>query len=284
ITAMVGPNGAGKTTLLRCLAGLQSPFSGSIHIAGVDIIENPGECRRLLGFLNDFFGLYDSLTVKQSLGYFGLAYGIPEYQIEAKIQEVAEELNLKDKLNEKVENLSRGMRQRLAIGQTIIHSPSLLILDEPASGLDPEARYALGQLFLELNRRGMTLLVSSHILAELNEYANYLLILKDGKVIDEESGKIGEAKQVQRTIICRYLSGETELVEFFQKEEITYTLDSSKKTLVFTFSGDDSELAIVLKNLIHRNIEIYEYSIKKENIQDKYLSILRSEVSQNAIQ
>jgi ABC-2 type transport system ATP-binding protein len=160
ITALVGPNGAGKTTLLKCLSALTKPFSGKIFINNLDVLKYPRESHKMMGFLPDFFGLYDNLSVYQSLSYFAMAHGAESSRIEPRVIEIVENLNLKDKLNEKVSSLSRGMRQRLGIGQAMIHDPELLLLDEPASGLDPEARYALSELFLKLNRQGKTLVVS----------------------------------------------------------------------------------------------------------------------------
>ena len=160
VTALVGPNGAGKSTLLRCLAGLEQPLSGQIRVHGIDVATQPRQVHRHLGYLSDFFGLYERLTVAQ----------------------VAQQLDLLPLLQRLPSQLSRGQRQRLAIGQAIVHQPAVLLLDEPASGLDPEARASLAQLMRQLQAQGMTLIVSSHILSELDEYCTHILALRAGRI------------------------------------------------------------------------------------------------------
>jgi ABC-2 type transport system ATP-binding protein len=149
ITALVGPNGAGKTTLLRCLSALEQPLNGSINIDNVDILEQPRLCHRKVGYLSDFFGLYDRLTVRQCLHFVARAQGIAEHQCEPAVISVAKKLNIADRLETTPAMLSRGLRQRVAIAQAIIHQPKVVLLDEPASGLDPEARHSLANLFVE---------------------------------------------------------------------------------------------------------------------------------------
>lgn len=182
ITALVGPNGAGKSTLLRCLAGLDRPLAGSIRVAGVDVAAHPRLAHRKIGYLSDFFGLYDELRVEQGLRFIAETRDLA--QPAEAITNVARQLDLTTLLEQRAGRLSRGQRQRVAIAQAIIHQPEVLLLDEPASGLDPEARHHLGALFLELRDQGMSLLVSSHILAELDEYATEVLILDQGRVVD----------------------------------------------------------------------------------------------------
>ncbi len=187
ITALVGPNGAGKTTLLRCLAGMERPLSGSIRVNDIDVIEEPRRSHRHVGYLSDFFGLYDKLTVRQCLRYVGAANGLAADALAATVADTAAELGIHERLDQRTGELSRGLRQRVAIAQAIIHGPTVVLLDEPASGLDPEARYALGELFLTLRRRGMTLLVSSHILAELEAYSTHMLILRGGQLVEHRA-------------------------------------------------------------------------------------------------
>lgn len=183
ITALVGPNGAGKSTLMRCLAALETPSSGSIQIASLDVLEFPREAHALMGYLPDFFGLYDDLTVEQCLSYHAMVQNIPKPEQKAAIERVAVRMQIQDILLQETKTLSRGQRQRLAIAQAIIHHPKVLILDEPASGLDPEARYHLSQLLVLLAQEGITMLVSSHILSELEDYCTNMLVLREGKIV-----------------------------------------------------------------------------------------------------
>jgi ABC-2 type transport system ATP-binding protein len=195
ITALVGPNGAGKSTLMRCLAALDTPSSGSIHIASLDVLENPREAHALMGYLPDFFGLYEDLSVEQCLYYHAMVQNIPKQEQKAAVERVAQRMQIQDLLFQEAKTLSRGESQRLAIAQAIIHHPSVLILDEPASGLDPEARYHLSQLLVLLAQEGITMLVSSHILSELEDYCTHMLVLREGRVvkhcaIDESSKRM----------------------------------------------------------------------------------------------
>ncbi len=184
VTALIGPNGAGKSTLLRCIAGLLRPTRGAVRLDDIEVATDPRAAHRRMGFLEDNFGLYDALTVARCLRYAAASRGVAASELPARVQQVAEQLEISGKLNARVGELSRGQRQRVAIGQSIIHSPQLLVLDEPASGLDPEARGSLAALFRRLAAGGMTLLVSSHILTELEEYSTHMLALRDGRVVE----------------------------------------------------------------------------------------------------
>jgi ABC-2 type transport system ATP-binding protein len=187
VTALVGPNGAGKTTLLRCIAALETPLSGSVRVAGLDVYESPREVHRLMGYLSDNFGLYSELTVAQGLEYAARSQGLASAAVAQAVKTTAQRMGLADKLGNLASALSRGQRQRLAIGQAIIHSPQVLLLDEPASGLDPEARSSLAHVFKALQAQGMSLLVSSHILAELDEYSTHMLALDRGRVLEHRA-------------------------------------------------------------------------------------------------
>ena len=182
VTALVGPNGAGKSTLLRCLAGLEQPLSGQIRVHGIDVATQPRQVHRHLGYLSDFFGLYERLTVAQGLEYAARATGLAPHLAQTRVAQVAQQLDLQPLLQRLPSQLSRGQRQRLAIGQAIVHQPAVLLLDEPASGLDPEARASLAQLMRQLQAQGMTLIVSSHILSELDEYCTHILALRAGRI------------------------------------------------------------------------------------------------------
>lgn len=182
VTALVGPNGAGKSTLLRCLAGLERPLSGAIEVHGIAVMEQPRAVHQHLGYLSDFFGLYEHLSVAQGLHYAALSRGMPPQAASERVQQVSQQLDIADLLQRKPQQLSRGQRQRLAIGQAIVHQPQVLLLDEPASGLDPDARDNLADVFRQLQAQGMTLVVSSHILSELDAYSTHMLSLRAGRI------------------------------------------------------------------------------------------------------
>ncbi len=184
VTALVGPNGAGKSTLMRCIAGLAEPLSGAVFLNGVAITDNPRLAHRDIGYLEDEFGLYDELTATQCLRYAAAARGVADADLVVRTNAVAAQLDITHCLPKRVRELSRGQRQRVAIGQAIISAPKLLVLDEPASGLDPEARASLAGLFKRLQADGITLLVSSHILTELEAYSTHMLVLRAGRMIE----------------------------------------------------------------------------------------------------
>lgn len=182
VLALVGPNGAGKSTLMRCIAALDRPTSGVITVAGLDTRADPRGVHAAIGYLPDFFGLYDELSVRHALIYAARSRGVTADKAEAAAHQAASRVDLSDRLDKRAGELSRGLRQRLAIAQTIVHSPSVLLLDEPAAGLDPDARRSLSDLIRKLGAEGMTIMVSSHILAELEDYCSDMLMILDGRV------------------------------------------------------------------------------------------------------
>ena len=185
VLALVGPNGAGKSTLMRCIAALDDPTEGQIEVAGLETRADPRGVHALLGYLPDFFGLYDELPVERALIYAARSRGVPIGEAKAAASKAAGRVGLADRMQARAGELSRGLRQRLAIGQTIVHGPRVLLLDEPAAGLDPEARHSLSTLIRQLSVEGMTIVVSSHILAELEDYCSEMLMLRDGRIAGE---------------------------------------------------------------------------------------------------
>ena len=183
VLALVGPNGAGKSTLMRCIAALDVPTDGVINVLGYDTQKNPREIHAALGYLSDMFGLYDALSVRQALTYAARSRGVSAAETEAAVLAAAARVGLSERLQSLAGELSRGLRQRLAIAQTIVHRPRVLLLDEPASGLDPDARKSLSDLILSLSADGMTIMVSSHILSELDDYCTEMLMLDEGRIV-----------------------------------------------------------------------------------------------------
>ncbi len=191
VMALVGPNGAGKSTLLRCLAALDMPTQGQVTVVGLDTRRNPREVHAALGYLPDIYGLYDALTVRRALVYAARARGVAQDRAEAAAAAAAARVELSDRMETPAGALSRGLRQRLAIAQAIVHGPRVLLLDEPASGLDPDARQSLSALIRSLARDGMTIVVSSHILSELEDYCTEMLMLEAGRAVGDGVVKTG---------------------------------------------------------------------------------------------
>jgi ABC-2 type transport system ATP-binding protein len=271
VTALVGPNGAGKTTLLRCLAGLDRPLTGSINVAGVDVLDEPRLAHASMGYLSDFFGLYDTLTVSQSLAHAAAANGVADATLEATVARTAAGLDLTDRLDQRCSALSRGLRQRVAIGQAIVHAPAVLLLDEPASGLDPEARHALATLFTRLRDEGMTLVVSSHILAELDEYCTHMLVLRSGKVIEHRAlGNTGASAHERRVRIAL-------AAPHPQWHDVLATLAGARAIetnglgALLAINGDAGEQARVLRELVAAGMPVACFAEEIENLHQSYL-------------
>jgi ABC-2 type transport system ATP-binding protein len=271
VTALVGPNGAGKTTLMRCIAGLETPLTGSITVAGMDVIEQPREVHRIMGYLSDFFGLYQDLTVAHCLEYAAASQGLPEADIPAAIERTAERLDLVDRLGQTSGSLSRGLRQRVAIGQAIIHQPKMLLLDEPASGLDPEARASLAALFRQLQADGMTLLVSSHILAELDEYSTHMLALREGRILENRELKPAHVPDAHRQLRLDLAQPDARLPEWLKGYAQVALKESTENHAEFDFHGDLPAQAALLKAMIHEGFAVSGLAEHKENLQQSYL-------------
>ena len=272
VTALVGPNGAGKSTLLRCIAGLEVPLAGSIRVAGVDVLEEPRRAHEKLGFLSDSFGLYGELSVAQCLTWAAEAQGMRGPRVMQRVAQVAEALNLTNKLDAAAGNLSRGQRQRVAIGQAIVHEPQVLLLDEPASGLDPDARSQLAGLFRTLQAQGMTLVVSSHILSELDEYSTHILSLRDGRLAGHASLRAEHADGAPRVLLALHLAGPApQLAQILVGEEVSH-LDPSGTTpsTVWVSEHDLQARAALIARLVQAGVPLCGCAVVRTSVQEGY--------------
>ncbi|MES2637162.1 MAG: ABC transporter ATP-binding protein [Pseudomonadota bacterium] len=278
ITALVGPNGAGKSTLLRCIAALDYPLSGQVLLNDVDVLDDPRASHAKIGYLSDHFGLYDALSVRQCLTFAAASQGVAAEIIDRVVSQTAEKLDLSNKLNSLAGDLSRGQRQRVAIGQAIIHSPSLLLLDEPASGLDPEARHSLSQVFIALKDSGMTLIVSSHILAELEDYSTEMLVLKNGKILQQQS--------VNRTPLQNISQIEIELVHIADASKLTELIASIAGISQLEIASNVASLQLneaiiprhqLINFLVQADISINRFNLRETNMQQNYLKVVNAE-------
>lgn len=274
ITALVGPNGAGKTTLIRCVAGLTMPHIGSVIFDGMDVHEFPRECHRRMGYLSDFFGVYDELTVRQCLTHAARAHDVDRILVAQCVVAAAQKLELEDRLHEKAGALSRGLRQRLAIAQAIIHTPDFLMLDEPASGLDPEARNTLSRLLTSLRADGMTILVSSHILAELEDYCTDMLILRDGRVVDHRLLADSDDKGSRLMIdLAQPFPG---LAEMLRKYDGVSDVAVTDDAAALLFSGDPEARHRLLRALIEQGVPVSGLREDQMSLQQTYFSRMES--------
>ncbi len=270
VTALVGPNGAGKSTLLRSMAGLETPLAGEIFINGVDVLDSPREAHRHLGYLSDFFGVYESLTVQQCLRHAWSIHGGDERESKARVTRTASMLGLEDRLAVVAGTLSRGLRQRLAIGQSIIHAPRLLLLDEPAAGLDPEARHALATLFRTLQSEGMTLVVSSHILAELDEYSTHMLVLRAGRVVEQRALRAAGALDARRLRVQLAIP-DARLAELLEEAGAVAIEAEGEAGATFDWTGAAPEQSALLRTLVEAGLAVSAFDEVRQNLHDSYL-------------
>jgi len=281
VTALVGPNGAGKTTLLRCIAALETPLSGTVRVAGLDVYESPREVHRLMGYLSDSFGLYSDLTVAQGLTYAARSQGLLSAAVAQAVQATAQRLDLADKLGSLASALSRGQRQRLAIGQAIIHSPQVLLLDEPASGLDPEARSNLARVFKALQAQGMSLLVSSHILAELDEYSTHMLALDQGRVLEHRSlspaaSSAASGGPAERLLRLEFIPPTGAIAPWLQAQTGVRIERAEPGAIDIGFTGSAQAQAALVSACVAAGHALTVIAPVTENLQQSYLKSLRA--------
>ncbi|MBI4351301.1 MAG: ABC transporter ATP-binding protein [Elusimicrobia bacterium] len=278
VMALVGPNGAGKSTLLKLLSAVLEPTRGTALVNGVDINEDPRGVHAAVGFLPDFFGLYEELTAGEYLEYFARAYGVPAGGRAAVISRTLADVDLAGKAGARVRALSRGMRQRLAIGRTLLHEPPLLLLDEPASGLDPESRHDLQKLFIRLAKAGKTLVVSSHILTELEDYCTHVAILREGALV--ACGSLAEVRASvgrKRRVRLRAAGGQEGALEALRAAGFG-SAAAEGGSLFFEFSGGEDDLAAVLKRLLDGGVKVLHFGEEGGGIQDTYLASLEKKI------
>ena len=272
ITGLIGPNGAGKSTLMRCMAGLEIPTSGDVLLDGLPILDNPRNSFSKLGYLPDFFGLPDGLSVIQCLTYAAKSRGIPDARLPDLLLETVRLLNLEHKLYAKVSDLSRGQKQRVGIGQVIIHRPKFLLLDEPASGLDPEARHELSLLLLKLKDEGMSILVSSHILSELDEYCSHMLVIKGGRVQAFQS--VNDDVNEDQTVSLQFVGLDESIFERVRNTEGVKQAEWNNHAVTVILDAGEEARAALLRKLFEQNLPLSEASVIKASLLNSYQNSL----------
>ena len=280
IFGLIGPNGAGKTTTIRMAAGLLAPTTGHAAVAGVDVAKEPERAQQYIGYLADFFALYEDLRVWEYLDYFAHAYKMPESEIPSRINEVIAQVNLEIKRDEMIRGLSRGMKQRLGIARAIIHRPKVMLLDEPASGLDPKARLELRNLLRSLRDQGATILISSHILTELEGFCTSIGIMERGRLV--RSGSIEQVTAAATSTRLVRLTWAGDSLPILREKlpgdpRITdVNLEGSSGT--FRFSGSEEDLAPVLAGLVSANVRVTSFGEVKQTVEEVYMKLSTHEV------
>jgi ABC-2 type transport system ATP-binding protein len=277
IFGLVGPNGAGKTTMLRMLATLLAPTSGDAEIAGESVRRNPQAVRRVLGYMPDAFGVYDDMKVWEYLDFFGRCYGLGPAQRKRMIGDLLELVDLAHKRDAYVQSLSRGMQQRLCLAHALVHDPQVLLLDEPASGLDPRARVELRELLRELRAIGKTILISSHILPELEELCTSVAIVDHGRVLAAGTiNEIGQKLRVGEVLRIRVLGEEAQVRAaraWFEGREDVASASIDAGQIEIGFRGDEAGAAELLAAAVRAKIRVASYSPAATDLQELFLQV-----------
>jgi ABC-2 type transport system ATP-binding protein len=286
VFGLVGPNGAGKSTALKMICGLLLPTSGRVLVNDVDVEHRREEAQGHIGYLSDFFSLYDELTVYQYLDYFARAYKLPIDSVPGRVTEVILRVGLESKRDSLISGLSRGMKQRLGIARAVIHDPPLIVLDEPAAGLDPKARHDLKQLLRAFQGRGRTILITSHVLADLEEICTTIGILEKGRLIRvgkiEEilqvaAGSQGAAPAAPRVVRIRLSSSGFPLDSWLTVRHGVSRVAASPLGTLFEFAGGDTDLSELVKALVTAGAPLAAVEQPGLTLEEAYTRIAKGE-------
>ena len=278
VWGLIGPNGAGKTTLLRILATVLRPTSGSVRLLGYDLAKEYLAIRKHIGFLPDFFNLYNDLTLRECLEFFAKAYKVEDKLISQRIDEVLDYIELQSKRNDFIRHLSRGMVQRMGVGVLLVHGPDVFLLDEPASGLDPKARIQLRAVLKKLSREGKTIIISSHILTELSGFCSHIALMNEGKIVlqgavDEIQQKVFDSRKI-RVSVLENCDQAVRLIKEFPDTKIVTVQDNE---ITVEISAGESELAALNSHLVSKGIKVFSFGEEKTNLEDLFMKISDSE-------
>ncbi|MCM8711791.1 ABC transporter ATP-binding protein [Clostridium sp. SYSU_GA19001] len=278
IFGFVGPNGAGKTTTMKIVCGLLSADSGEVYVDGVDAIKNDKKIKEKIGYMPDFFGVYDNLKVSEYLEFYASIYNINGKDRDKVCGELLELVDLSSKRDAYVDSLSRGMKQRLCLARSLVHNPKLLVLDEPASGMDPRARFEMKEILRALKDMNKTIIISSHILPELAELCTTIGIIEKGKIllrgtVDEIMLKVYRNKGVKIKVHKNLEEAVTVLKEFPNVDNIT----TGENTIQAYFEGGEEDMSNMLKTLVNRNIPVVSFSQLDGNLEDIFMKVTGKE-------
>lgn len=274
VVGLIGPNGAGKTTLLRMLATLLRPTCGHVHVFGLDAAQDYLSIRKRIGYLPDFFNLYNDLTIRECLQFFASAYDMDPWSIPARVEAVLESSDLRDKADDFVRHLSRGMVQRLGVAVLMVHDPDLFLLDEPASGLDPVARIQLRNILKKLGSAGKTVIVSSHILTELSDFCTHMAIMNKGVLslygnVDEIQRRMAGARRIRVSV----LSDADRAIGVLGGFADASVVSVNGGTIVVELRGDDARLAALNTELVTGGVKVLAFAEEKASMEDVFMKV-----------
>jgi ABC-2 type transport system ATP-binding protein len=285
IYGFVGPNGAGKTSTMRILTTLMLPTAGQAFVAGHEVTKDSRAVRRLIGYMPDFFGVYDDMKVWEYLDFFAACYDIPEAQRPSMINDLLDLVDLGPRRDDMVDKLSRGMKQRLCLARTLVHDPQVLILDEPASGLDPRARVEIRELMVELARMGKTIFFSSHILADVAEICTHIGIVESGQVVvqgrmDEVRRRLMPHREAVLTLLGRADEARQVLSSIPGVLNVTdLPDDQNRKRLRVDFDGDDQVMSDILQAIAGKGIPMVNFAEQSQDLETVFMKVTKGGVS-----
>ena len=279
IFGFVGPNGAGKTTTLRILAALLEPTSGHASIDGADVVQNPGRVHNRIGYMPDFFGVYDQLTVAEYLDFYAACYRQPKQRRTKIVGELLELIGLADRRDQLVDTLSRGLKQRLCLARALVHDPVVLLLDEPASGLDPRARVEMREILKELRGMGKTIIISSHILPELTELCTMIGIIDHGRM--QVTGSVQEVVQhlsAGRRLRITVVGDKEAAVGILKPLAAVRNIEIANGAIEASYEGDESTAAEILQALTAGGIKVSAFSEVDGGLEEAFMRATSDEV------
>ena len=284
IFGLVGPNGAGKTTTMRMIVTLLTPDTGEILVGGYSVRKKPNDVRRIIGFMPDSFGVYSDITVREYLDFFGACYKIPPNQRPHLITDLLDLVDLGHRRDDMVDTLSTGLKQRLGLARVLIHDPSILILDEPASGLDPRARVEIRELLLEVARLGKTIIFSSHILADVGELCTRVGIIEDGKLaaigtLQQLSERVMPHRQLRIGLLGRTEEAKAALQSNTNVSDVRLLDSMSGISLQVDFTGDDEAMHQLLAKLLEQGFPVIHFSEETKNLEEVFMRTTKGIVS-----
>lgn len=274
VFGFAGPNGAGKTTTMKIMCGLLKADGGSVFADGTDIVKDKNSMRSRIGYMPDFFGVYDDLKVSEYMDFYEGAYYIPYGERKAITERLLDMVNLLDKRDAYVDSLSRGMKQRVCLARSLVHDPDILILDEPASGLDPLARLEMKDIMRRLGESGKTIIISSHILPELARMCTHLGIIAKGKMVVQGTvNEILNISSAKKRISASVIGGGAELCAFIRQNGLCGDIKQTENGAEFCFGGNDGALSRLLSDIVTAGIPVVGFSEIKNDIEDVFVKI-----------
>ena len=271
---LVGPNGAGKTTAMKIISGIIYPDSGNIFFNNINIFEDRKALKEIVGYVPDVLGIYDDMTVFEYMLFFAAAYGFTGYVARKKSEILLEQVGMTEKKDFYLNELSRGMQQKLCVARALIHDPELIIMDEPASGLDPRARYELKELLQELNAGGKTVILSSHILSEVSEICTDIGIIDGGKMVISGSVEdILEKVEGANPIKVKVLNNESLALEILKNNENVRILSVDNGYFMVYFEGKKIDEAKLLEELVKNNILVSEFIREPGSLESFFIKV-----------